>query len=205
MSLLVYKILFSDFRSSFLQPVTYKLTQFKLRAAVLKERLGLFTFYSSSASYIRFRSTRIYPKVEALFFDRIVFGVSLSEHLMNDDSYDSIANVLKNNTLPPFSISTPESDLTVSRFRRSGSERLRDGAKAFLRRVESLKSRRRKQKNREGVVISGPLVRATKSFLTSSESRQVGRNRMVSHYLFNLSSFLRRLLTRRPWKLESKI
>ncbi|KAK7595289.1 hypothetical protein V9T40_013114 [Parthenolecanium corni] len=81
-----------------------------------------------------------------------------SEHLMNDDSYDSIANVLKNNTLPPFSISTPESDLTVSRFRRSGSERLRDGAKAFLRRVESLKSRRRKQKNREGVVISGPLI-----------------------------------------------
>lgn len=72
MSLLVYKILFSDFRSSFLQPVTYKLTQFKLRAAVLEERLGLFIFYSSSASYIRFRS--IYPKVEALFFDRIVLA-----------------------------------------------------------------------------------------------------------------------------------
>lgn len=44
------------------------------------------------------------------------------------------------------------------RFRRTGSERLRDGAKAFLRRVESLKSRRRKKQNREGVVISGPQV-----------------------------------------------
>lgn len=51
-----------------------------------------------------------------------------------------------------------DGDIPVSRFRRSGSERLRDGAKAFLRRVESLKSRRRKQKNREGMVISSPQV-----------------------------------------------
>lgn len=42
------------------------------------------------------------------------------------------------------------------RFRRSGSERLKDGAKAFLRRVESIKSRRRKRQNRDGVVISEP-------------------------------------------------
>lgn len=41
--------------------------------------------------------------------------------------------------------------------KRSGSERLRDGAKHFLRRVESIKSRRKKKKNREGVVISGPM------------------------------------------------
>jgi len=86
-----------------------------------------------------------------------MFGVSA--HSKNEgDSYDSLADILGNSTLPPFAISTPENDVTVSRFRRSGSERLRDGAKALLRRVESLKSRRRKQKNREGVVISGPLV-----------------------------------------------
>ncbi|XP_077301215.1 rhoGTPase activating protein isoform X3 [Arctopsyche grandis] len=45
-----------------------------------------------------------------------------------------------------------------SRFRRSGSERFRDGAKAFLRRVESMKSRRRRRHNRDGVVISSPQV-----------------------------------------------
>lgn len=50
------------------------------------------------------------------------------------------------------------SDEQGSRFRRTGSERLRDGAKAFLRRVESIKSRRRKRQNREGVVISSPQV-----------------------------------------------
>ncbi|XKL64602.1 hypothetical protein PGB90_004688 [Kerria lacca] len=75
-----------------------------------------------------------------------------------DDNYENVTVVLKNSTLPPFAMQTLENDLTVSRFRRSGSERLRDGAKAFLRRVESLKSRRRKQKNREGVIISGPLL-----------------------------------------------
>lgn len=41
--------------------------------------------------------------------------------------------------------------------KRTGSERLRDGAKSILRRVESIKSRRKKKKNREGVVISGPM------------------------------------------------
>lgn len=41
--------------------------------------------------------------------------------------------------------------------KRSGSERLRDGAKNILRRVESIKSRRKKRKNREGVIISGPV------------------------------------------------
>lgn len=41
--------------------------------------------------------------------------------------------------------------------KRSGSERLRDSAKNILRRVESIKSRRKKKKNREGVVISGPM------------------------------------------------
>lgn len=37
---------------------------------------------------------------------------------------------------------------------RSGSEKLKDGAKALLRRVESIKSRRRKRQNREGIVIN---------------------------------------------------
>ncbi|KAH8360023.1 hypothetical protein KR093_010216 [Drosophila rubida] len=46
----------------------------------------------------------------------------------------------------------------ATRLRRTGSERFKDGAKAFLRRVESIKSRRRKRQNRENVVISGPQV-----------------------------------------------
>ncbi|EDW67953.1 rho GTPase-activating protein 7 isoform X2 [Drosophila virilis] len=50
------------------------------------------------------------------------------------------------------------SDGPATRLRRTGSERFKDGAKAFLRRVESIKSRRRKRQNRENVVISGPQV-----------------------------------------------
>lgn len=46
--------------------------------------------------------------------------------------------------------------LPASKFRRTGSERLKDGAKAFLRRVESIKTRRSKRKHRDGLVISGP-------------------------------------------------
>lgn len=45
---------------------------------------------------------------------------------------------------------------TPVRLRRTGSERLKDGAKALLRRVESIKSRRRKRQHRDGVVIGGP-------------------------------------------------
>lgn len=61
-------------------------------------------------------------------------------------------------TLPlGFSQSQGDQDQPV-RLRRTGSERLKDGAKALLRRVESIKSRRRKRQNRDGVVISGPQV-----------------------------------------------
>lgn len=42
------------------------------------------------------------------------------------------------------------------RLRRTGSERLKDGAKALLRRVESIKTRRRKRQNRDGIVIHSP-------------------------------------------------
>jgi len=63
-------------------------------------------------------------------------------------------------SLQPAVASADGSDGTLaSRFRRSGSERLRDGAKAILRRVESLKTRRRKLRNRDGVVIGSPQVR----------------------------------------------
>jgi len=48
----------------------------------------------------------------------------------------------------------------LSRFRRTGSERLRDGAKALLRRMESLRTRRRKRQHREGVIIGSPQVRS---------------------------------------------
>lgn len=54
------------------------------------------------------------------------------------------------------SFSSTENEQLPVRFRRTGSERLKDGAKAFLRRVESIKSRRRKKQNRDGVIISGP-------------------------------------------------
>ncbi|XP_050073355.1 rho GTPase-activating protein 7 [Anopheles maculipalpis] len=40
--------------------------------------------------------------------------------------------------------------------RRTGSERLKDGAKAILRRVESIKSRRRKKQNRDGLIFLAP-------------------------------------------------
>ncbi|KAK7077824.1 Dynein light chain Tctex-type, partial [Halocaridina rubra] len=47
-------------------------------------------------------------------------------------------------------------DALLGQFKRSGSERLRDGAKALLRRMESLKNKKKKRQNRDGVVISGP-------------------------------------------------
>lgn len=65
-------------------------------------------------------------------------------------------------TLPIGSTISQQSDseqLPV-RLRRTGSERLKDGAKAFLQRVESIKSRRNKRQNRKGVVLSGPDVLA---------------------------------------------
>ncbi|XP_047478127.1 stAR-related lipid transfer protein 13-like isoform X2 [Penaeus chinensis] len=49
-----------------------------------------------------------------------------------------------------------QDDVLLGQFKRSGSERLRDGAKAFLRRMESLKNKKKKRQNRDGVVISGP-------------------------------------------------
>lgn len=52
-------------------------------------------------------------------------------------------------------------ELPLGQFKRSGSERLRDGAKAILRRMESLKNKKKKRQNRDGVVISGPKVRGT--------------------------------------------
>lgn len=56
---------------------------------------------------------------------------------------------------PQEGLTVPDQELQV-KFRRTGSERLKDGAKAFLRRVESIKARRRKRQHRDGVVISGP-------------------------------------------------
>ncbi|KAG7168200.1 putative rho GTPase-activating protein 7-like 2, partial [Homarus americanus] len=47
-------------------------------------------------------------------------------------------------------------DVLLGQFKRSGSERLRDGAKALLKRMESIKNKKKKRQNRDGVVISGP-------------------------------------------------
>ncbi|XP_043483890.1 rho GTPase-activating protein 7 isoform X2 [Leptopilina heterotoma] len=78
---------------------------------------------------------------------------SIEERLEAEEADDQIDN-FRYSSLPPGT----SPDELGQRFRRTGSERLRDGAKAFLRRVESLKSRRRKRQNRDGVVISGPQV-----------------------------------------------
>ncbi|XP_054085597.1 uncharacterized protein LOC105212429 isoform X2 [Zeugodacus cucurbitae] len=76
-----------------------------------------------------------------------------------DDSYDMSGGGGLSLTLPgnsTDSILNESTDSAAVRLRRTGSERFKDGAKAFLRRVESIKSRRRKRQNREGIVISGP-------------------------------------------------
>ncbi|XP_031782029.1 stAR-related lipid transfer protein 13 isoform X2 [Nasonia vitripennis] len=81
---------------------------------------------------------------------------SLDDRLEQDEADDTMLDTLRYRSLPPGALP----DELGPRFRRTGSERLRDGAKAFLRRMESLKSRRRKthHHNRDGVVISGPQV-----------------------------------------------
>ncbi|XP_077261701.1 rhoGTPase activating protein isoform X2 [Temnothorax americanus] len=79
---------------------------------------------------------------------------SIEDRLEAEEAEDTMLENLRYGSLPPGTVP----DENGTRFRRSGSERLRDGAKAFLRRVESLKSRRRKRQNRDGVVISGPQV-----------------------------------------------
>jgi len=78
---------------------------------------------------------------------------SLEDRLEAEEA-DDMLDSMRYGSLPPGTLP----DEIGPRFRRTGSERLRDGAKAFLRRVESLKSRRRKRQNRDGVVISGPQV-----------------------------------------------
>ncbi|KAJ8891728.1 hypothetical protein PR048_004263 [Dryococelus australis] len=79
-----------------------------------------------------------------------------------EEDYDleeiPVISSMRYGSLPPSSVNPGDADLLSVRFRRTGSERLRDGAKALLRRMESLKSRRRRRQNREGVVISGPQV-----------------------------------------------
>ncbi|XP_054006718.1 uncharacterized protein LOC128891336 isoform X2 [Hylaeus anthracinus] len=79
---------------------------------------------------------------------------SLEDRLEAEEADDTMLDSLRYSSLPPGSLP----DEIGPRFRRTGSERLRDGAKAFLRRVESLKSRRRKRQNRDGIVISGPQI-----------------------------------------------
>ncbi|XP_075148117.1 rhoGTPase activating protein isoform X2 [Haematobia irritans] len=71
-----------------------------------------------------------------------VLGAPLSLTLPGSHTDDSADPALNDST-----------DLNASPLRRTGSERLKDGAKAILRRVESIKSRRRK---RQGIVLSGP-------------------------------------------------
>ncbi|GLG97554.1 Rho GTPase-activating protein 68F [Gryllus bimaculatus] len=78
-----------------------------------------------------------------------------------DEDFDTEAPVIsafRYGSLPPGALTPGDQELLAVRFRRTGSERLRDGAKALLRRMESLKASRRKRQHREGVVISGPQV-----------------------------------------------
>lgn len=121
-----------------------------------------------------------------------LFTLTFGKKISAEENNDNVTVVLRNSSLPPFAMQQPEGDITVSRFRRSGSERLRDGAKAFLRRVESLKSKRRKQKNREGVIISGP---------------QVNRRKTIPTYVLNLYNGIYKLYLRcdlREWFLGGR-
>lgn len=85
----------------------------------------------------------------------------MGEEEEEEEDYDPdeipVISSLRYGSLPP-GHPAGDPELLAVRFRRTGSERLRDGAKALLRRMESLKSRRRRRQNREGVVISGPQV-----------------------------------------------
>uniref|UniRef100_A0A2P2I3D8 Rho GTPase-activating protein 7-like n=1 Tax=Hirondellea gigas TaxID=1518452 RepID=A0A2P2I3D8_9CRUS len=49
-------------------------------------------------------------------------------------------------------------DVEPPLFKRSGSERIKDGAKAFLKRMESIKTKKKKKPNRDGLQISEPFV-----------------------------------------------
>jgi len=82
----------------------------------------------------------------------------LDEEEDYDPEQTPVISSLRYGSLPPGHPAGDPEVLAV-RFRRTGSERLRDSAKALLRRMESLKSRRRRRQNREGVVISGPQVK----------------------------------------------
>ena len=73
-------------------------------------------------------------------------------------------------------LEVPE-DALLGQFKRSGSERLRDGAKAILRRMESIKnSKKKKRQNRDGVVISSPKVQ----FICSNSKSKVYVHVMIS-------------------------
>lgn len=89
-------------------------------------------------------------------FDR--FDVNVPHMNLVTANYLSVPPAV--NFLHPTAQDSPQANNNtnnISNLKRSGSERLRDGAKNILRRVESIKSRRKKKKNREGVVISGPV------------------------------------------------
>lgn len=69
-----------------------------------------------------------------------------------DDCYDEKGTSLTLALPGSYTDDSGDPTLTDSPIRRTGSERIKDGAKAFLRRVESIKSKRRK---RQGLVLSG--------------------------------------------------
>lgn len=82
--------------------------------------------------------------------------MSSGEDLIARDDVPVIES-LRYGSLPQGAISA-DTELIAVRFRRTNSERLRDSAKAILRRMESLKSRRRKKQHVENVTISSPQV-----------------------------------------------
>ena len=49
-------------------------------------------------------------------------------------------------------------DVDPPPFKRSGSERIKDGAKAILKRMESIKSKKKKKHSRDNLEISEPVV-----------------------------------------------
>ena len=110
--------------------------------------------------------------------------------MISQDDTPVIEN-LRYGSLPQGAISA-DSELIAVRFRRTGSERLRDSAKAILRRMESLKSRRRKKQHRENVVISGPQVLDVLSMQQKMKDLQ---EKTINEIFTSEATYLRQLET----------
>lgn len=117
-------------------------------------------------------SNRRWSRVGEIEIEKPCDSSNLASNISRDSSPEHTDHLIDEDlgfsTLPLHStISDKEAEPV--RLRRTGSERLKDGAKAFLQRVESIKSRRNNRQNRKGVVLSGTDVLA----LTDVNSKMI--------------------------------